>query len=266
MTFKLNETDSLSFNRKLALTKTDYKVGNNVLDNDSLLDENQVSIYWTFRERMRMVSHFNYTKREEVFLDALMSGNNKVIRTYSLLPSVDIRINRNLSFIQEYHLRADYDDYSFDWLHKPDDRMFRRFTASYAVKSRFSARGSGYISGGLDEVSPPKRDEDYLLADVRYIYDINSSGFLNDEEKYELYAENEYHTLEIELTRLYQRVILRLRPRFIWSNDNYEFNHIFLIDYNLPRRLGMMTLSLNPTGSNIENILWRVNFDLRFEW
>lgn len=266
---KVSETDSLSFKRKYSLTQTDYRIGTSVLDSDNVLNENQISLYYFPRDRIRLVSHFNYTRREEIFLDAQMSGNNKVIRSYSFLPSLDIRFHRNLSLLQEYHLRADYDDYSFDWKHKPDDRMFRRFSAAYTVRTQFPAMREADISfspSGFEEASAASKNNGSMLADVRYVYDISESGHLDDSDKYIVGPKNEFHTFEIDLVRMLNRIQLRARPRFIWSADNYEFNHIFQVNYHLPRRLGDSTLSINPTGRSTDDILWRVNFDFRFEW
>ena len=253
LSYHFSESDSLILSRNINLTRTDYTISSSVLDNDQLTIENQVSLYTSLRQNIRFINHFNFTTREEGYLKSGMSANNKTTRIYNLLPSLNIAINRNVLLQQEYHLRADYDDFTFEDAIR--DRMYRRFSATYSILSGLPwvRESSKYI---------PDRDYYYFFYDVllgvSYTYDTNSSGNRIG-DAYEIFAENEYHTLQFELFRRIDRVEFRVRPRFIWSNIRNEVNHLFEFTYILPDRRNFVSISTNCTGRGINDLLWRVN-------
>ena len=258
VSYYYSDRDSLVFTRNLNLIRTDYTISTNVLDNDQLYDEKQVSIYTHLRDEIRLINHFNFTQREEVYLQSGMSANNKTTSTYNLLPSLNIALNRNLLFIQDYHLRADYDD--FKWGESIRDRMYRKFSASYSVLTNFPwFTGRDYIL--------PDREYFYyynnLVLGLTYIYDTNSSGN-SVGNAYEVFAENEYHTLQMELFRRIDHIEFRIRPRFTWVNVRYEFNHQFDLTYLLPDRKNFISVGINGSGNSLDELLWRVNALVHF--
>jgi len=253
VTYALSDRDSLVFINNLKLTQTDYPASGSILDNDQRIDEKQISLHTYLRDNIKLINHFNYTRMEEVYLKAGMSANNKSTRKYNLLPTLNIALNNNLLLQQEYHLRADYDDFHFE--DAIMDRMYRKYSATYSVLTGFPWVYSYYAI-------IPERDYFYhyydLLLGVSYTYDTNNSGNRVG-EAYEIFAENTYHTLELEMFRRIERLEFRFRPRFIWSNIRYEFNHLFELTYLLPDRNSLVTIGVSSTGNSIKEQLWRVN-------
>jgi|SRR5690554_6534810 len=253
ITYALSERDSLVFTNNLSLSRTDYMVSSSILDHDQRTDEKQISLHSYLRDHIKLVSHFNYTHREEIYLKSGMSANNKSTRKYNLLPTLNIALNSNLLIQQEYHLRADYDDFHFKDTIR--DRMYRKYSATYSVLSAFPWVYNPY---------PMIPDREYfyhyydLLLGTSYTYDTNNSGNRVG-DAYEIFAENEYHTLELELFRRIERLEFRFRPRFIWSNIRYEFNHLFEFTYLMPGGSNYVSIGVNSTGNSIEEQLWRVN-------
>lgn len=269
-------TDSLVVSQRFALTRTDYTILSNRLDNDELIDETQVSAYLKLNPSINLINHFYYTRRHEVYLQSSMSGNNKITRTYHLLPSLDIEISNYLRLRQDYHLRADYDDYSWDGFH--NDRMYRKFSASYAILSHLplGIDSISYFDNNIPYYFNGNNYENYLeygnfhnrqsiIINLRYTYDTNDSGFLVN-DKYDIYASNVYHTYELELMRKFSRIDLIVTPRYVRTNDTYEFNHKLGLNYYLPGETGFSSLLLNPRGKSIDDITWRVDFSINYEW
>jgi hypothetical protein len=252
VSYIFSERDSLSYSHSVNLTRTDYTLKTNILDNDQRYEEQQISLYLYFRDGLRLINHFSFMSREEVYLKSDMSANNKNTRIYNLLPALNIALSRNLLFTQEYHLRADYDDFIYDDTIR--DRMYRRFSAAYSLLSGLPWKSGHYRY-------TPERESFYssfdFLLGVSYKYDTNSSGNRAG-DAYEIFAENEYHTLQFELFRRVYALELGMRPRFIWSNIRYEFSHNFDISYYFPNRSNYVSFNINSSGSNKEDLLWRI--------
>ncbi len=256
ISYSFTPRDSLVVSRQLSLTSTDYATGSNILDNDQLSDQMQLSLYWHFRDGIFVTNRFNYTRREEVYLKAQMSGNNKVSKSYNLLPAVNIVFKDHIQFLQEYHLRADYDD--FVWSDFARDRMYRKFTASYTLNTSFLSELITFTDNSL---SQDYYGDQGLNLSVNYTYDTNDSGTRYD-DVYEINTVNEYHIYQIDLRKFYPRIVLRLRPRYIYAKDSNEFNHIFQCSYTFPNKSSYASLTVNPSGRSWDDAIWRISFDL----
>ncbi|MBW6515381.1 MAG: hypothetical protein K0B81_02035 [Candidatus Cloacimonetes bacterium] len=260
ISYIFSERDSLIFKRNLNLTRTDYTISTNILDNDQLIDENQLSYYTYIRDQIKLINHLNYTLREEIYVNSAMSANNKTTRIYNFLPSLNIALTPNLLFLQDYHLRADYDDYY--WGDTVRDRMYRKFSASYTLLTTFP--WTKYIYPiSLDRESLYLYND--MIAGVTYSYENNSSGNLVG-NAYEVIVENDYHTLQMEIFRRIERFEFMIRPRFIWTTFRYEFNHQYEISYFFPNRNNYVSVGVNSSGTKLDDILWRANALLYFSF
>ncbi|MFA5498443.1 MAG: hypothetical protein WC327_02750 [Candidatus Cloacimonadia bacterium] len=263
LNYTFSEQDSLVYKRTLSLQKTDYLHSSNTLDNDLLVDENLTSFYLNLRQNIRLTTHFNYIKREDIYIRKEMSANNKTSRSYNLRPSLNIGLTPNILALQEYLLRADYDDYF--WSEVTKDRMYRKFSASYSLIYKLPPENNDYQLAVEPETLFERNN---LLLGVSLIYDTNNSGVL-EQKAYRVLTENEYYTLQFELFRRIERLELYFKPRFIWSTtidntEKFEFNHLFDITYYRPDRYSNFRLTVNPTGTSISNLTWRINATVTF--
>ncbi len=269
--YSQTESDSLVVSQKFGINQTDYSIGANVLDNDVLTEENQISLYTLFFDKIKLINHFNYARREEVFLKSQMSGNNRVNKSYNLLPTLEIQLNKNFDFRQEYHLRADYDYYQW---YSDNNSLYRKFSLSYSLNTFFSDSYDDFIYlhpkqfHAYPDNDPETSDEvllnyseNFTAISLRYDYDTNDSGKMID-DYYEKSAQNQYHTIRIEFMRGVSRFQFRIVPRYIWNADKIEFNHIAEVDYSFPNLNSYASIFINPTGISINKANWRVNLKL----
>jgi len=123
--------DSLSVAHTMELRRTTYPKVDTRLDNDYLTQSLRFgwTTYW--KERIRLRNRFLYQNKEEIFLDSWLSSNNNRITSYQWLTDNDILLSDCFLLQQSYNLRADYDDYFYNYIEGITDNFYRQLTVGY---------------------------------------------------------------------------------------------------------------------------------------
>jgi len=230
-------------------------------DNDLLTGSYRLGWKHYWDDRIKLNTWLGYGDREDVYLDSLLSANNKQINSFSLLPECHILLGDRLSFAQAYQLRAEYTDYLFDT--GKDNTFYRQLGYRYDL-----------IFDTLPLIAREKdprwlklpfrnRPHNAFQLDLGYAYEENQYANQKD-GYYELYAKNRRWTASLGIRHDIGSFYWTVSPKYSWGTWTeysgelacaWEFNNGSLID-----------LSLAPYAENLNNIDWRssVSLNLRF--
>lgn len=258
--YRLTENDTLSFTRKTELTRNDYPSKGNNIDNDQYLNSYQITDQHHF-SNFYLLNYFIYNERHEVFLYKQMSANNNLKKSYNAQPNLYYLLpGKGFIIGQSYHLRADYD--SFDWKISGPDRLYRKFSAQYFW--RYSSLDITYLKE--ENINRSFYQQAALLIELDYKYDANNSGE-KENGVFKSAGKNTSHSIWIDAQKKYDAFIFRLKPRYNWTKSYYEdtykgdFSHVAEITYNFAED-DFATLLINPSGTSVNDLIWKVNFEV----
>lgn len=220
--------DSLTVSHSLEKIKTDYPQATSGLDNDFITEVTLLSFRKNFDNRVNFSNYFTYSKWQEIYLSAKLSGNNNVRTSYSYNPTVELLFGDNLVFTQNYTIRADYDDFIYDSFHYNYatttlyDRFYRQVSAEYKFRYDTSpiltklSRGSWAIPNNI------YRQSDNLNVIASYKFFSNETG---DKQSYiyEIRGENKRHEAYVLTEKNIGGLNVQVKPKYEWGQkESFE--------------------------------------------
>jgi hypothetical protein len=250
----------------IALTNLDLQIvtfpyDNNKWDNDLLTRSYKLGWKHYYKERIKLGNWLGYGQREDVYIDSLLSANNKMITSYTLAPECQILLGDRLMFSQVYQLRSEYSDFIFDT--GKQNSFFRQL--SYKFNLIFDtfpliARFQDPIWLSLPYRNSPNNA---VSLDLGFAYEENQyanerTGF------YELYTKNKRWTSSLSLRQDIGSFYWSLTPKFSWGTWT-EYNAELALAWEFNNQ-SQVYFSLSPYAEDLADINWRssTNLSLRF--
>jgi len=261
MAWEYAEFDSLIALANLDLQIMQFPDDANRWDNDLLTRSYKIGWKHYWHNRIRLGTWLGYGEREDVYIDSLLSANNKFVTSYSLAPECSILLGDRLALHQVYQIRADYSDYIYDT--GKENTFYRQLGFKYnLVFDTFP-----YISRSQDPLwlKLPYRNSPHnaLRLDFGFAYEENQYAT----EKlgyYQLNTKNRRWIGSLSVRHDIRSFYWELTPKYTWGTWTeyaavfawaWEFNNMSIVEFNL-----------SPYGESTENIDWRssISLDLRF--
>ncbi len=211
--------------------------------------------YW--KQRLKISNRLAWSLTDDVYLDGLLSSNNKQIASYVYSPQIALLIGDRLLFNQDYLIRADYTGYMYDL----DDKAFyRQLRLEYKLvfdSFPYSARSQDQLWMLL-----PYRnnDGDVFMADVGFNFERNEYADFNG-QAYVINFINTRYTAGLTLKHDIDNLYYIIQPKYSWGTWQ-EFNLLLGLAWKF-NDSSLLELSLNPVGATISDLDWRTSISLR---
>lgn len=218
----------------------------NFLDNDRYLNSYNIYILKNFKN-FHIANSFSYINGEQVYIDKLLSANNHNKKSYIWIPEFEYHFSKSLNIFNRYSIRADYE--TFIWNEYMNDRFFRNLNGEWGLKIK------GYMNENNDNTFQIytafilEHSETAELLDDKWIQNINEY-----QRKY-----------LISLTINHRFIYFKFQPLLKNFNDNYEIELQTDLICNVQDNL-YFTISVNPVGKTFNQMIWRLNTSLKYNF
>jgi len=218
------------------------------------------SHYW--HDRLKIGTWVGYGQRQEVYLDSLLSANNKTVSSISLEPSCQLLLGDQIALLQSYQLRADYSDYQYAM-----EGLVNGFYRQVGCKIDLIYDTYPYVARAHDLkwLNLPFRNSPHNSRRLDFGYAYEENQYADDKGSfYEMHTKNRRHTASLGYRHDIRKFYWSLTPRFSWgtwteysalADIAWEFNNGSQIEF-----------SLSPYAEDLSEIDWRtaLNLNLRF--
>jgi hypothetical protein len=261
LSWEYSPADSLIAAVNLDLQVIKFPNDSHKWDNDLLTRNYRLGWKHYLHDRIKLGTWIGYSEREDVYIDSLLSANNKHVTSYSLMPDCQILVGDRIVFRQAYQLRADYSDYIY--VTDKANTFYRQLGYKYnLVWDTFP-----YIarSGDVRWLNLPFRNSpnNSFLVDMGYAYEENQYADKQD-DVYRLHTKYRRYTATLSLRQDIGNFSWTVTPKYSWGTWKeysailglaWEFNNSSLVEF-----------SLSPYAEDVSQIDWRstVNLNLRF--
>lgn len=215
--------------------------------------------YWS--ERIKLGGWISLGQREDVYLDSLLSANNKAINSYTLAPECSMLFGDRFSFNQSYQIRAEYSDYLFET--GQENSFYRQLGYKYNLV--FDTLPLIVRLQDQRWLKLPFRNSPHnaFQLDLGFAYEENQ--YARDKQGYyELFAKNRRWTGSLGLRHDVGSFFWNLVPKYSWGTwKEYSAKLGFAWQFNND---SVVELNLAPYAEDLDNIDWRstLNLNLRF--
>lgn len=253
--------DSLIVLGDLNLQIIEFPYDNNKWDNDLLMKSLKLGWKHYYKDRIRLGSWMGISEREDVYLDSLLSANNKLITGYTWAPECQVLFGDRLMFSQIYQLRSEFSDFIFST--GKLNSFYRQLGYRYnLVFDTFPliARNQDPLWLGLPYRNSP---HNALSCDLGFAYEENQ--YANERTGYyEIYAKNKRWTSSLSLRQDIGSFYWSLTPKYSWGTWT-EYSAQLALAWEFNNR-SQIHFSLSPYAEELEDINWRsaANLNLRF--
>ncbi len=237
--WEYSDGDSLIVDYAIDLQIIKFPEDNNQWDND-LLSHNLLwgwKHYW--HERILLGNWFGYGFSKDVYLDSLLSANNKRINSWTLSPQCNILLGDRLAFFQVYKIRADYSNYIYKT--GKSNTLYRQLSYQYdLVFDTYPL-----IARSLDPrwLKLPFRNspDNAFMIDLGFAYEENQYA-QKRKEFYELQTKNRRWTANIDFRYDIRTFYFSFSPQYSWGtwqeltfnlNSAWLFNNNSLLEFKL---------------------------------
>lgn len=231
-------------------------------DNDLLTTNYRLGWKQYWHERIKIGAWLGYGERQEVYLDSLLSANNKTVSSYSLTPSCQFLIGDQLSLVQSYQLRADYSDYMY-----PTSGLANSFYRQVGMKVNLIYDTYPYIarSGDLRWLKLPFRNSPHnsRLIDIGYAYEENQ--YADDKGSfYEMHTKNRRHTASLSFRYDIRSFYWSITPKYSWGTWT-EYDLLAALAWEFDNG-STVEFTLSPYGEKADELDWRSSFALNLRF
>ncbi|MDD3051710.1 MAG: hypothetical protein PHR06_11260 [Candidatus Cloacimonetes bacterium] len=258
--FRDSIKDSLIFQRETSLEQTTSSL-NNLLDRDILFDNYKLSLYTFLNRRTHLITHLIYSTRDNIELSSSTSATNSTITGYHIQPQLEIVLGDRVMIKQLYHIKAEYTDFHYNLDANMNDLFLRHFNAEY----RWVYDSSPYIRKNNTykwlHLSGREKSKNPYSIEVVYSTTHSNTGMLSD-GKYKITSETRFHTFWIDFSKSLDSLILRARPKVIWSSKR-EYNVLIGAEYMFGRE-NFASFILIPSWKRPDDISWKWNDNFPF--
>ena len=248
--------DTLSAGISVDLQRASFPKDQHKWDNDlrnircSLINVH----YW--KDRLKLSNRFYWNLTDDVYVNSILSGNNKQTTSYIYNPECAILIGDCLLFDQNYVIRADYTDYVFS----PSEKgLYRQLKGDYKLvydNYPFIARSN---------------DQRWLLIPYRHHHQNAFQTSINfgfeqneyadyDRSVYVINFRNNRYTLGLTLKHDIYDFYYYLQPQYSWGTwQEYDFQAGLV--WKLPGS-SLLEFTINPVGKDLQNLDWRTSISI----
>lgn len=210
--------------------------------------------YW--KERLKLSNRFYWNLTDDVYVNSILSGNNKQITSYIYNPECAILIGDCLLFDQNYVIRADYTDYEFT----PSEKaLYRQLKGDYKLvfdSYPFIARSN---------------DQCWLLIPYRphrqnaFLTSLNFGFEQNEYADYErsvyiINFRNIRYTLGLTIKQDIYNFYYYIQPQYSWGTWK-EYNFQAGLAWKLADS-SLLEFTVNPVGKDLKNLDWRTSISI----
>ncbi|MFA6721423.1 MAG: hypothetical protein WCR92_08425 [Candidatus Cloacimonadaceae bacterium] len=248
--------DTLSAGFTVDLQRSSFPDDGNRWDNDLRHIRLNLSNAHYWKDRLKLSNRLYWSLTDDVYLDGLLSGNNKQTSSYVYNPELALLIGDRLLFNQNYLVRADYTGYMYD----PDDKAFYR-QLELEYKLVFDSFPLAPRSQDQRWMLLPFRNagENALLADLSFGFERNEYADFNG-QIYVINFKNTRYTAAATLKHDIRQLYYIIQPRYSWGTWK-EYSLLFGLAWKFTDS-SLLEFSLNPVGDSLDNLDWRSSVSL----
>lgn len=256
LNWEYTDGDTLSATFSVNLQRSIFPDDQNRWDND--LRHIRLNLahahYW--KDRLKLSNRIYWNLTDDVYLDGLLSGNNKQTASYVYNPSCALLIGDRLLFNQDYLVRADYTSYMYD----PTDKAFYR-QLELEYKLVFDSFPFAARSQDQRWLLLPYRTNDgnALLADLSFGFERNEYADYNG-QSYVIGFKNTRYTTAFTLKHDIQNLYYIIQPQYSWGTWT-EYNLLLGLAWKFTEA-ALLEFSINPVGDSFDNLDWRSSVSL----
>ena len=212
--WEYSEGDSLIAAYAIDLQLIKFPEDNNQWDNDLLSHNLRLGWKHYLHDRIVLGNWFGYGFSKDVYLDSLLSANNKRISSWKLSPECNILIGDRLAFFQSYQIRADYSDYIYQT--GKSNTLYRQLGFQYdLVFDTYPL-----IARSLDTqwLKLPFRNspDNAFMLDLGFAYEENQYA-QEKQNYYELQTKNRRWTANIDFRHDIRTFYWSIAPQYSWG-------------------------------------------------
>lgn len=247
--------DSLLVDYTIELRRTLYPDSDNRLDSDYLNTMYKLGWIFYYKDRLRLSNRIIYLLKEEVFIDSWLSAYNNKVTGYQWQPDCDILIGDSFIWGQSYTIRADYDDYFYKDFTNIKDTFYRKVSAVHHLIYDNSPLVSKSLSAKWSSIPYRPRVNDAWRIDLSFGWERNETS-AKDGNIYYINGIDERQTISCLIQKQTGIFIWQLTPKYIWGHWK-EYNLLLSSSWRVNSG-SFAEIALNPVGTELNNLDWRV--------
>lgn len=258
--WEYSEADSLILNSSIELQRSLYPEEKHKWDNDLLTRSISLGTINYWKSRIRLAAWASWVIKDDVYIDGILSANNKQVNRYTLQPDCSILIGDRLSFNQYYQLKAEYTNHVYEG--RPHS-LYRQLAYRYSLKFDsypLIARSSNPVWLLL-----PYRPAtgNAVLAEASFGYEQNDYADAVG-EYYLIHNKNKRYSCSLALKHDIKTLYYILEPKYSWGTWK-EYSMLFGLAWQFKEQ-SLLEVSINPTGEDLNNLDWRSSVNLGFRF
>lgn len=248
--------DTLSTGMSLDLQRTSYPDDAHRWDNDTRNIRLNLGNVHYWHERVKLSSRVYWNLADDVYVNGILSDNNKRNSSLVLNPACAILIGDRLMFDQSYLIRADYTDYTY----VPSNKAFyRQMELEYRLvfdSFPFSARSSD-----LRWILLPYRNKgtNAFRTDISFGYERNEYAG-HDGSQYLINYKNTRLSAGLTLKHDIGNLYYIIQPQYTWGTWK-EYKLLLGLAWKFTSN-SLLEFSLNPSGESVSDLDWRTSVNL----
>lgn len=248
--------DSLFTALGVSLQRTSFP-SNEYWDNDLRTQSARLGWKHYYHDYLRLSNWFNYSMRDDIYMNALLSANNHSLESFSFIPEAEILFGDRLALVQSYQVRTDYTNYHYK--NARTDKLYRQLSCRYNL----IFDSYPYVARAGDEhwITLPYRGNSgsAFLCDIGFSYEENQYGEKMG-EFYDIRSKNRIYLAELTIKHDIDTFYYSLAPRYRWGTwTEYSITAGTYWSFNDGSYL---ELSLSPISEDLKEIDWRSSINL----
>lgn len=255
LVWEYNPYDSLLVDYTIELRRTQFPDSEHKLDNDYLTSTYKLGWIMYWKDRLRLANRLLYWQRDEVFINALLSANNSTVKGLQWQPECDILLGDSFLIHQDYQIRADYDDYTYNVFSEIKDTFYRQVSASYNVVYDSTPLAAKLALPKWSLLPYRSRNINAFRADLGFSWERNETGAKTGNE-YLINGIDERQSISCLLQGQYGISIFQVQPKYSWGTWK-EYSLMLSSAWQLNKD-SLAEIRLNPIGSDLDDLDWRV--------
>ncbi len=248
--------DTLSAGFSVDLQQTSFPDDKHRWDNDTRNVRLSLANVHYWHERIKLTNRVSWDLADDVYLDGILSDNNKQTSSLAYQPECGILIGDRMLFNQAYTVRADYTDFMYESSNKA---FYRQLGAQF--KLVFDSYPYVARSNDLRWMLLPYRNkgESAFLTDLSFGYERNEYADY-DGTQYLINYKNTSYTAAVTFKHDIGDLYWILQPKYMWGTWK-EYNLLLGCAWKFTSN-SLLEFSLNPVGEDLENLDWRTSVSL----
>ncbi|MBM4399335.1 MAG: hypothetical protein FJ041_03260, partial [Candidatus Cloacimonetes bacterium] len=252
-----NNADTLSINYTVELKRTMYPDSGNDMDNDYLSNNYRASWIIFYKDRIRISNHLLYIINDEIFIASELSANNNQSTSLQWQPECDILIGDCLMLMQDYQIRADYDNYYYSQTFSNIRDTFYRFVScGYNLVYDTTPLAAKSIYTNWNNLPYRNRNSNAFRFELSYNWERNETSaqengvyYINDTE--------ERQAIGTVIQKQFGIGIYQLQPKYSWGYWK-EYSMLLSALWQLNKNSSTEFI-INPIGPDFNNLDWKIS-------